>query len=110
MNQLSIERDALRLAREKEEPLVRQLEVETTQLQAQIDLLNRQQLQIKNESHTVKAASQEVLDQSAAVKVELTNLRTENSRLKYVHHRVIGPWLTSRLGTKSFRCPKRLRR
>lgn len=59
------------------------LEEETAQLQGQLDGLNKQQLQLKNDSHAVKQATQGVLDQAAQVRVELLNLKQENARLKY---------------------------
>ena len=82
--ELTAERERLTADRAREAPTVQQLEVETAQLQARIDELNKRQMQIKDESHKVKQDMQHVVDQAQALKMEITNLRIENGRLKCV--------------------------
>jgi kinetochore protein Nuf2 len=82
LHRLQTEAQQLRAQRTSEEPLVQELENECAHLSAQIDSLNKDQLNLTNSSHELKQSALQLGEILAQLKFELLSLKQENQRLK----------------------------
>ncbi len=82
LHRLQHDAQQLRAARAAEEPLVHELENDAANLSAQIDALNKEQLNLTNSSHELKQMALQLGEILAQLKFELLSLKQENQRLR----------------------------